>query len=211
MSNPVSIVLACMDDTALLQKHLPPLLEECARRGVDDEIIVVDDTGSDVLAPWLRQRFPGVRCLAHTKNTGFANAMFDGFAQARHALVFAMNPDVLVRPGFLDPLVACFEEDDVEAVVPRVLLGGESDAIESLVELELRDGALHLGQPGLAEQRKGDEPLPIEPTPVAFAIGGAALFRREVFLQRGGFDELFHPFYWEDVDYGWTSWRRGDR
>ena len=213
MSRPISAVLACLDDQDLLERHLPPLFEEFRRRAAGDEVLVVDDTGDDVLAAWLAERFPEerVRCLAQTKNAGFANAMFNGFSQAEHPLVFGMNPDVLVRPGFLDPLVACFDEDDVHAVVPRVLLNGESDAIESLFQLRFANGEVTLEQPALGERAADDEPLPIQPTPMVFPVGGAALFRRDVFLERGGFDELFLPFYWEDVDYGWTTWRLGGR
>jgi GT2 family glycosyltransferase len=45
---------------------------------------------------------------------------------------------------------------------------------------------------------------------VAFAVGGACLYRRADFLATG-FDPLFEPFYWEDIDYSWVGWRRGKR
>ena len=35
------------------------------------------------------------------------------------------------------------------------------------------------------------------------------LVDRERFLAIGGFDPLFHPFYYEDVDLGLCAWRRG--
>src|SRR6185295_16029502 len=44
-----------------------------------------------------------------------------------------------------------------------------------------------------------------------FAVGGAALFRKADFLAGGGFDPLYEPFYWEDVDWCWSQWRRGRR
>lgn len=44
-----------------------------------------------------------------------------------------------------------------------------------------------------------------------YAIGGAMLLRRGEFLDSGGFDPLFEPFYWEDVDLGWSAWRAGRR
>jgi len=206
---PVSVVIPALDDRELLARHLPPLLAELGRRGGKDEVILVDDTGDDVLASWAGERYPGVRCVANASNSGFAAALLAGFEAAGHELVFSMNPDVLVRPGFLDPLVSCFDASDVHAAVPRVLLSGESDAIESLFEIVFEDGEIRLKQPALAG--RDARPGPIQPTPVPFAIGGTSLFLREPFLARGGFDPLFGPFYFEDVDLGWTSWRQGGR
>ena len=45
--------------------------------------------------------------------------------------------------------------------------------------------------------------------PILYATGGAAAYRRERFLELGGFDPIYHPFYWEDADLGWRAWRRG--
>ena len=52
---------------------------------------------------------------------------------------------------------------------------------------------------------------PILPTPVAFAVGGTCLFRRVEFLAGGGFDPLYEPFYWEDIDLCWQAWSAGRR
>ena len=208
MTRPVSVVIPSLDDVDLFERHLPALLSELAARGTKDEVIVVDDTGRDVLAAVLPARFPGVRVLAMPENAGFARALRKGVEVARHELVFAVNPDVLVRKGFLDPLVACLGEDDVSAVVPRVLLGGVEGRVESLTELRERSGSIELHQPGLAE---GGDRRSLRLTTVAFAVGGACLFRRTEFLSQGGFDPLFEPFYWEDVDWGWSAWKRGQR
>ena len=52
MTKPISIVIPALSDVDLFEKHLPPLLAEVERRDVGDEVIVVDDTGEDVLRPW---------------------------------------------------------------------------------------------------------------------------------------------------------------
>jgi GT2 family glycosyltransferase len=141
------------------------------------------------------------------QNRGFARAMRAGIEAAKNELIFAMNPDVHVRPGFLDPLVACLAEDDVWAVVPRILLGGKEDAIESFAFLRERNGLIELDQPALRGERS---PANLRLGPVAFAVGGACLYRRADFLATG-FDPLYEPFYWEDIDWSWTGWRQGKR
>jgi GT2 family glycosyltransferase len=206
MTRPVSVVLPSLDDLDLLEAGLPPLLEELERRGQGDEVVIVDDTGRNVLGPALAERFGTVRVLAMEKNGGYAAALLAGMRAAQHPLVFSMNPDVRVRPGFLDPLVACLAEPEVAAVVPRVLLGGQEERIESLTYLEEKAGLLVVDQPGLGDVV--DAPR-LRLGSVAFAIGGACLLRRDEFLESGGFDPLFEPFYWEDVDWGWQQWRAG--
>ena len=207
MTRPVSVVVPSLDDFDLLERDLPPLLDELAARTQGDEVLVVDDTGKDVLSSRLAQSFPTVRVLARAENGGFARALTNGIEEARHELVFAMNPDVRVRRGFLDPLVASIQEEDVSAVVPRVLLGGDEEQIESLTELAWKEGMVEIHQPGLSG---GEEHGP-GIVPVAFPIGGACLLKRKDFLASGGFDPLYEPFYWEDVDWGWRAWRAGKR
>src|SRR5207249_955437 len=42
-----------------------------------------------------------------------------------------------------------------------------------------------------------------------FASGGSAMFDRRRFLELGGFDPLFAPFYLEDVELSYRAWKRG--
>ncbi len=45
--------------------------------------------------------------------------------------------------------------------------------------------------------------------PCAYPGGGSSAFDRAKFLELGGFDSLFHPFYYEDTDLGFRAWKRG--
>jgi len=207
VSRAVSVVVPSLDDMDLFEAHLPALLGELERRDAGDEVVVVDDTGRKVLAPLFASRWPSVRVVSMPENGGFARALRAGVEASRHANVFSMNPDVLVRPGFLDPLVACLSEPDVWAVVPRILLGGQEDKIESWAFLRERSGLVEAEQPGL---RESPDARMLRLAPVGFAVGGACLFRKAEFLATG-FDPLFEPFYWEDVDFSWLGWRSGKR
>ncbi len=39
--------------------------------------------------------------------------------------------------------------------------------------------------------------------------GGSSIFDKNKFLKLGGFDEIYKPFYWEDIDLGFRAWRSG--
>ena len=48
-----------------------------------------------------------------------------------------------------------------------------------------------------------------EPHPTFYPVGCCYLCRRAAFLGLGGYDDVFAPFFWEDVDLGYRAWRRG--
>ncbi|MDP6519568.1 MAG: glycosyltransferase [Planctomycetota bacterium] len=202
MGRPVSVVIPTLGDVDLLETALGPLLEELDARDQEDEVIVVDDTGSGELVEPLAQRHGRLRVIARPDNGGFAEALLVGVRCSKHPRVFALNPDVRVRSGFLEPLLHSLEDPDVFAVTPRVLLNGDGRQRESLSGLVLVDGVVRVTQ-------RPDDGLGCVPRPVPFAVGGAWLFRRDEFLAVEGYDSLFKPFYWEDLSLCFAAWRAG--
>ena len=61
------------------------------------------------------------------------------------------------------------------------------------------------------ELRLGHLPVGSEEStePVLWLGGGSAVVSREKYLEIGGFDEIFSPFYVEDVDLSYRAWKRG--
>jgi GT2 family glycosyltransferase len=186
-----------------MERHLPPLLEELERRAAGDDLWIVDDTGEGVLKTWISEHFPTVQVVVHEQNEGYARALLHGAQQARGELLFATHPDVCVRPGFLDPLVEALEDPEVFAVSPRILVGSQ-ERPESHNAVRYEDGRLRV----IPRDPSG---VPPAPRPIPFATGAAMLVRREEFLKGGGFDPLYFPFYFEDVDLGLSAWRQGRR
>lgn len=206
MSAAVSVVIPSLDDRELLERHVPALLAEFERRSAGDECVLVDDTGERVLGAWCMQRFPAVRTVERTENGGFGRALHSGVQAARHELVFCMNPDVLVHAGFLSPLVECMRSASVHSATPRVLLNGAPDRVESLTEIHWDAGVGTLRQRGMDGEAQR---FAAAREPVAYAIGGTCMLRRSEFLEAGGLDPLYEPFYFEDLDFGWAAWRAG--
>jgi GT2 family glycosyltransferase len=199
----VGMVVPSLADQALLERCLPPLLAEQARRGGIDRVLVVDDTGGGQLVSWIAAHWPGVEVLAQPTNTGFARAARASARRIEQDLLLLLNPDVVAREGFLDPLVAALADPKVYAVSPRVLLQGDPARIESSNALQWEEGRLRVRQ--RSGGNAGDTARP-----TAFGVGGALLMRRADFAARG-FDRLFEPFYWEDVDLCLAAWRAGRR
>jgi GT2 family glycosyltransferase len=210
VSRPVSIVIPTLADRELLRRCLEALAVELGARDCGDEVLVVEDSGLGELEEWLSVEFPLVRFLSHEANQGFAAALSTGVTAARHEELLALNPDVRVRPGLLDPLLETLALPGVRAVSPLVLQGDGELGEESLPRLEFERG-LPLVVRAELDVTPG-EPCVEHPegVPVAYCLGGAFLFRREEFLA-SPFDARYEPFYWEDVDWCQDAVRQGDR
>lgn len=178
---PISAVIPNRDGVEILRRTLPPLLQELSLER--DEIIVIDDASEDDSVGMLGREFPTVRVVALERNVGFGAACNLGFERARHDLVLLLNSDMEVTPGSIALLAEHFEDPDVFATGPEYW----SD------------------DPSKPRPPRG----PTDWWPQLGAPAGGGLFRRDKFLELGGFDPLYYPFYWEDVDLGWNAWRSG--
>jgi GT2 family glycosyltransferase len=166
-----------------LRQTLPPLVRELPPDR--HEILVIDDASRDDSVEVLRREFPGVRVIPLKENVGFGAVCNRGFSEAQHGIVLLLNSDMQVTPGSVAALSEHLAEPDVFAAGPRYVDAGEEAGPRDDVSEFIRP---QFGSPA-----------------------GGGLFCREKFLALGGFDPLYHPFYWEDIDLGWNAWRRGWR
>jgi len=190
----VSVVIPSCNGRELLRLCLPPLLRGVADH---DEVMVVDDASDDGTGDFLLQQFPTVAVVRLPSSRGFGDACNAGVERAKSPLVLLLNNDMVVKDGFLEPLTGHFSQGDVFAVgaqyrMRRGLVGAYVCSI---------CGGLH----------RDKEEVPHALTFALDAPAGGGLFDRAKFLQLGGFDPLFRPFYWEDMDLGYRAWQQGWR
>jgi len=75
-------------------------------RGLDAEVIVVDNASDDGTAQMIAAEFPAVRLIVNGENAGFARGNNQAFAIARGRNVLLLNPDTIVPDGALAACVA---------------------------------------------------------------------------------------------------------
>jgi len=186
----------------LLAQSVPAALE-AARRAGGHTVAVADDASSDDSIEFLSKTFPEVMVLALPK-TGFGPTCNAAAAAAETNLAVLLNNDVIVTPDFLPPLLADLEADDVFAVGCKFLNpdGSLTHALGNRTTGEWRRGLLQL--------HHETDPDRLQHTcPQLYPMGGAMAFKRDRWQALGGFDPLYHPFYWEDADLGYRAWGRG--
>jgi N-acetylglucosaminyl-diphospho-decaprenol L-rhamnosyltransferase len=118
-----------MDLAAVIVHYKSPQrLRECLRalpaaaRGLEHEVLVVDNDSRDEMPAMVAREFPGVRVLVNRENVGYARAVNQGIAASTGPFVAVMNPDCELEPGALARLVAELRaHDDLAIVGPRIL------------------------------------------------------------------------------------------
>ena len=199
-----SVVIPNWNGRDLLEKYIPSVV--AAMQGhPDNEIIVVDNASADGSVALLAAKFPQVRVISLPRNLGFGGGSNTGFQHAKNDIVVLLNSDMQVEPDFLAPLLAGFNHPSVFAVSCQIFF---PDAAKHREETGLTQGWWENG--GLRVTHRND-PQVDRAFPCFYPGGGSGAYDRAKFLELGGFDDLFHPFYVEDTDLGMSAWKRGWR
>ncbi|PYR92003.1 MAG: hypothetical protein DMG19_03620 [Acidobacteria bacterium] len=121
-------------------------------------------------------------------------------------IIVFLNNDMVVDRGFLQPLLNPFSDPSVFAVTSQIFFSDQTRRREETGKTRARFGR---GFFYFWHDAIGPEDENLETLPVLWAGGGSCAIDRRKFLAIGGFDPLYHPFYFEDTDVSYQAWKRG--
>ncbi len=183
----ISIVIPNWNGADRLTKNLPQVLK------TDDvnEVIVVDDYSTDNSLEVLKRDFPEVKVIKKDKNSGFSTAVNLGVKNANGDLVFILNSDAVPEKDCLKFVIPNFKDPKVFSVGCNV--GG------TWAWIKFKNGYFWHYQGEKSESTHQ----------TLWSSGGSGVFRKDLWEELGGLDELFNPFYEEDTDLGYRATKRG--
>ncbi len=187
MTKKVSVVIPNWNGQGLLAKNLPAVLAACPA-----ELIVVDDGSPDNSNDFLAQDYPQIKVIKHQRNLGFAAACNSGVRAAKGEIVVLLNLDVVPEKEAFKAILPPFENEKVFAV-------SFCEPQWSWAKISWKNGFVE-HEPGVKTDKTHIS---------AWASGGSAAFRKSIWEKLGGFDEIYKPFYWEDIDLSYRAWKRG--
>src|SRR5690606_11368628 len=96
-----------------------------AGRGLDMEVIVVDNHSSDGSMEMVAAKFPEVIRLSNDQNLGFSRANNQGVDIARGEYILFLNPDTVMEEDFLSRLLGYMDKNPRAGAIGPKLLDGK--------------------------------------------------------------------------------------
>jgi GT2 family glycosyltransferase len=174
--------------------------------GEPTELVVVDNASGDHSLELVAEVSPNATRLEMSSNLGFPTAVCKGMEASTGEWVLLINNDVEVEPDAVEHmLTAARSASRIGSVAAQMRFANGRDTINS--------AGIGVDRLGIAFDRRLGEPVSTtetDPVEVFGACGGAALYRREMLDEIGGFDPSFF-FALDDADVAWRAQMRGWR
>lgn len=209
-SDGVSIILPNYNGAPLLRLYLPTVWAAAERSVHDVEIIIADDASDDDSIQWVTDTFPVVKIVSSELNSGFGENCNRGALAASFSRILFLNTDIRVEVDFIDPLVDALDSaPDVFAVSGRMV---EHHPDQCPTHVGYTYGCYRRGsiEPRILHLHLDNE-ADTKTREILWACGGMMMCDKKRFLEIGGFDPIYSPFYWEDTDLCYNAWKRGWR
>jgi O-antigen biosynthesis protein len=169
------------------------------------EVIIIDDTSTD-RTPRMLKRIAGAVVLRNERNMGFIRTCNRGADVARGQYLVFLNNDTVVTSGWLEALVATFEDYPDAGVVGAKLVYPDG-------RLQEAGGVIWNDASGWNYGKFDDPDHPrynfVRDTD--YCTGACMMIPRMLFKQLGGFDTHFAPIYYEDTDLAFKARHAGHR
>jgi GT2 family glycosyltransferase len=155
---------------------------------------MVDNASVDGSVEYMEKSFPMVDVLVNPENVGFGPAVNRGVEHSRGEYVLFLNNDLCLDERCIEEMIEMLKEENVGAVVPKILYFNAKNRINSFGVLV---NYLGVACPNYIDEE--DRPqMEVEET----ACGGIFLIEKKLFRQAGGFDQDFFMYH-EDHDLSW--------
>jgi GT2 family glycosyltransferase len=202
----ISIVIANWNGEDLLKKCLPAVIDAAEHTKKTYEIIVVDDASTDGSVRLLKSKFPKIKLIELKDNRGYIKVSNVGAKAAKGDMLMFVNTDIVLKTDSLKWMLKHFKNPKVFGVAPKILRWDKKTIQAEFIGCDFVLGTVVQTQPGMNEP---DTNRFKEPRMTFYAPGGASMIVRKKFLELGGLDEIYSPFYGEEYDLSYRAYKRG--
>jgi GT2 family glycosyltransferase len=162
----------------------------------DYEVIIVNDNPSYSLVNKLLN-YENIKVIENKKNLGFSGAVNKGAHEATGKYLMLLNDDVTLNDKSFEKATLKFQENKNIFAVSFAQRENSGKIIGSN-KIFFKNGFLQHDSDSVEKLKLN-----------AWAEGGACLIDKNKFLELGGFDKNFNPFYWEDIDLSYRAYKLG--
>ena len=207
----------------ILNYNVRYFLEQCvlsvqkALKGIDGEIIVIDNASSDDSCEMMKAKFPHIKLIENKDNLGFPKGNNIGVAQAKGDYICILNPDTVVAKDTFSKIlntknwqmntgiIGCKLIDGAANFLPESKRGVPTPwvaftKIFGLYKLFPKDSLFNkYYAQHITENQSGN---------VNILVGAFMVMKRELYLEIGAFDENCF-MYSDDIDLSYLVLKSG--
>jgi GT2 family glycosyltransferase len=200
----ISVVIPTYNVVELLKQNLPHVIAALETYDKDKvELIVTDNHSTDASVEFLKELQKKVSIplvvLDNNWNGGFAVNVNRGLRSAKGDIVILLGTDVRPSKDFIKPLLPHFVDEKVFAV------GCVNQSDEDRGTDILRGRGIGRWEKGFLFHNHGE----LINNDTLWVDCGSGAFRKSILDKIGFLQELYAPFYWEDVDLSYRAQKMG--
>lgn len=199
----ISVIIPNYNGKELLEEIVPST-QKALEKIEDSEIIIVDDCSSDDSVSFISNKYPEIKLIKNEVNKGFSSSVNRGIYASKKDLVFILNSDAKLFPDYFDYQLTYFNSDDTFGV-NGTIINWDNDDKQSGGKL-LRLSAIKIKSNLNYYLQRIDSKIWHK---TMFLSGTNMLIDRKKALKIKCFDELFDPFYVEDIEFSIRALRMG--
>lgn len=170
----------------------------------DWELVIIDNGSDDGTAEWLKQfhdeaenHHVHVELIFNSGNIGCSTARNQGISAASGDLIAFCDNDIALRNrNWLKLMAADFSDPAVGMVGPKIIYPFEPYNIQCAGAAVTKSGRIVF----LGRGESRDNPEFNKQKKVQCLISACCMARKSVLDECGGFDEIFNPVEYEDID-----------
>jgi len=189
----ISVIITNWNGVDLLKKNLEQVIKTSPEV---QEIIIADDASTDKSVDYIKElqkKYSKLKLITNKNNLGFGKNSNKAIAQSKGDLVVMLNSDIFPHQNYIKNALCHFSDPKIFGV--------------GFAELGNENWARIFWANGYLQHEPGKN---IKKTHITgWLSGGGSIVRKNIFEKLGGFDQVYEPFYCEDLDLGLRAWKSG--
>ncbi len=201
----IAIVILNWNGKQLLEKFLPSIVKYSDFDPV--EIYVADNDSTDDSVDFVKQAYPQIKIIQNNINGGFAKGYNDALKHVDADIYALVNSDIEVTEGWLNPVIAAFENEPNTAIIQPKILDYKN---KNKFDYAGAAGGFidKFGYPfcrgRIFSELESDHHQFNDEIEIFWASGACFFIRSSVFHELNGFDEDYFA-HQEEIDLCWRA------
>ena len=192
----IDIIILNYNGKKLMKKCLPSICEAAKKSAHNCRVHVVDNRSSDESLEVLKTEFSQV--IVHEARENKVLCSYNEVVKGLDSdVIILLNNDIRVEPDFVDPLIQEFEDRSIFFSAPKILDFSGENMNGGPMDVNFKFG------------RYKDKFKECKDNRYTLFVGSSAAYDREKYIALGGYDDLYLPGTYEDLDLCYRAWQKG--